>query len=168
MKTTMTQTLAAITLAILCAGVQAKDLAEVDTINGSDQPTVYSQMPKNIDLNVETTYSMLKEYHTMVDNLLPKLMPPVSIEDRTAPFDADKDCLVVQYYDKAEKAPRCQIVLRSGDYLPVQRGYTRFFIDTAYAQLGPYATGNLMGAPVSQPYERFVDYNELNQANIRN
>ena len=102
-------------------------------------------------------------YELMVAQLLPKLLPPVSIEDKNTAYDASKDCLLVPEYQEGTDAPVCQNVLLSSEFLPVKRTHTRFFIRTVDGLLGPYATGNMMGAPVAQPYERAVDHHEVNQ-----
>lgn len=104
-------------------------------------------------------------YEHMVAQLIPKLMAPVSSEDKREPYDPSKDCLLVPRYQEEPGAPVCQIVLLSSDFVPVNRTHTRFFIKTPHALLGPYATGNIMGAPVAQPYPRAVDHHEVNQTN---
>lgn len=104
-------------------------------------------------------------YELMVAQLIPKLMAPVSSEDKNEPYDPSRDCLLVPQYQEVPGAPVCQIVLLSSDFLPVNRTHTRFFIKSTEGNLGPYATGNMMGAPVAQPYPRAVDHHEVNQTN---
>jgi hypothetical protein len=142
MKKIITRTLTVLTIAMWSIGAQA----------GIATATPYDTNP---------TY----HYELMVVQLLPKLMGPISSEDKSEPYDPAKDCLLVPQYQEGPGAPVCQIVLLSSDFVPVNRTHTRFFIKSVDGNLGPYATGNMMGAPVAQPYPRAVDHHEVNQTN---
>lgn len=148
MKKIITRTLTVLTIAMWSIGAQA-------SVEGTATP--YEKLS-------DTTPT--HGFELMVAQLLPKLLPPVSIEDKNAQYDASKDCLLVPAYQEGPDAPVCQIVLLSSEFLPVKRTHTRFFIKTVDGLLGPYATGNMMGAPVAQPYERAVDHHEVNQTNV--
>ena len=173
MKTKIKLTLTTLALTLMCASAGATTLeAQVDKINGSDQvnpevqPALVELQRGDIadnEVKVVTPYVMFApEYQAMVDQLLPKLMAPYSVEDKATPYDETNDCLLVASYDKGSAAPACQIVLESGEYLPVKRHHSRFFIKTPEGLLGPFATGNLMGAPVDKPYARRVDIPAVN------
>lgn len=146
-------------LALMGSGAQAATfkvgtLPYKDFVNGSSESPQYT--------NEET----IAQKNLMLDKLLPTLIAPLADIDKSTPYDESKDCLLVPIYEIGHSAPACQIVLQSGDYLPVKRGHSRFFIDTPDGQLGPFATGNLMGAPVAQPYPRLVDDHEVKHAQV--
>lgn len=161
-------------LALISTGALAATVAPnyQDKVNATDQgmtqivdPLTESEGPGPY-AKFADTLPEANRHQAMIDQLLPKLLAPLADEDKSSPYDATKDCLLVSTYDTSPAAPACQIVLQSGDYLPVKRGHSRFFIDTPDGQLGPFATGNLMGAPVAQPYTRLIDHHEVKHAQV--